>query len=130
MSVMDFTKAQWYKVRLIVTENRFQGFVDKKRIVNVGIKDRKIGMRFGEIEESIPLGISTFQTTGEFKNIKIRKLNQKKLQRPKNLMKKMNFKINHFIFLFFILGFTSCQTLSQRTQDNRFLAVSSIITSH
>ena len=85
MSVMDFTKAQWYKVRLIVTENRFQGFVDKKRIVNVGVKDRKIGMRFGEIEESIPLGISTFQTTGEFKNIKIRKLNQKEIAAAKKL---------------------------------------------
>ena len=85
MSVMDFTKAQWYKVRLIVTENRFQGYVDKKRIVNVGVKDRKIGMRFGEIEESIPLGISTFQTTGEFKNIKIRKLNQKEIAAAKKL---------------------------------------------
>ena len=31
MSVMDFAKAKWYKVRLIVTENRFQGFVGKKR---------------------------------------------------------------------------------------------------
>ena len=79
MSVMDFDKEKWYKVRLIVTENRFQGFVDKKRIVNVGIKGRKIGMRFGEIEESLPLGISTFQTTGEFKNISIRPLNQKEI---------------------------------------------------
>lgn len=33
------------------------------------------------------------------------------MQRPKNLMKKMNFKIKPFYFLFFILGFTSCQTL-------------------
>ena len=85
MSVMDFTKARWYKVRLIVTENRFQGFVDKKRIVNVGIKGRKIGMRFGEIEESIPLGLSTFQTTGEFKNIIIRELDQKEIAAAKKL---------------------------------------------
>tara|TARA_B100001559_G_C16465294_1_gene606231 strand:- start:1274 stop:1624 length:351 start_codon:yes stop_codon:yes gene_type:complete len=85
MSVMDFTKAKWYKVRLIVTENRFQGFVGKKRIVNVGIKGRKIGMRFGEIEESIPLGLSTFQTTGEFKNIIIRELNQKEIDAAKKL---------------------------------------------
>ena len=85
MSVMDFTKDRWYKVRLIVTENRFQGFVDKKRIVNVGIKGRKIGMRFGEIEESIPLGLSTFQTTGEFKNIIIRELDQKEIAAAKKL---------------------------------------------
>ena len=85
MSVMDFTKARWYKVRLIVTENRFQGFVDKKRIVNVGIEGRKIGMRFGEIEESIPLGLSTFQTTGEFKNIIIRELDQKEIAAAKKL---------------------------------------------
>ena len=42
-------------------------------------------MRFGEIEESIPLGISTFQTTGEFKNIKIRKLNPKEIAAAKKL---------------------------------------------
>ena len=85
MSVMDFDKEKWYKVRLIVTENRFQGFVDKKRIVNVGIKGRKIGMRFGEIEESLPLGISTFQTTGEFKNISIRLLDQKEIAAARKL---------------------------------------------
>ena len=85
MSVMDFDKSKWYKVRLIVTENRIQGFVDKKRIVNVGIKGRKIGMRFGEIEESLPLGISTFQTTGEFKNIRMRPLNKKEIAAAKKL---------------------------------------------
>jgi hypothetical protein len=85
MTVRDFDQGKWYKLRLLVSENRFQGFVGEKQIVNVGIKDRKIGMRFGEIEESVPLGLSTFRTTAEYKNITIRHLNDKEIAAAKKL---------------------------------------------
>ena len=68
-----------------MTENRFQGFVEEKKIVNVGIKGRKIGMRFGEIEESVPLGLSTFRTTAEYKNISIRHLEDEEIAAAKKL---------------------------------------------
>lgn len=85
MTVRDFDEGKWYKLRLLVTENRFQGFVEEKKIVNVGIKGRKIGMRFGEIEESVPLGLSTFCTTAEYKNIKIRHLEVTEIAEAKKL---------------------------------------------
>ena len=91
MTVRDFDQGKWYKLRLLVSENRFQGFVGEKQIVNVGIKDRKIGMRFGEIEESVPLGLSTFRTPAEYKNITIRHLNDKEIAAAKKLDKEDEF---------------------------------------
>ncbi len=85
MTVRDFDQGKWYKLRLLVTDNRFQAFVEEKKIVNVGIKGRKIGMRFGEIEESVPLGLSTFRTTAEYKNIKIRHLEDAEIAAAKKL---------------------------------------------
>jgi len=85
MTVRDFDQGKWYKLRLLVTDNRFQAFVEEKKIVNVGIKGRKIGMRFGEIEESVPLGLSTFRTTAEYKNIKIRHLEITEIAEAKKL---------------------------------------------
>jgi len=76
MTAREFEEGKWYRIRLLVSDHRFQGFVDGDRIVNIGIKGRKIGMRFGEIEESIPFAISTFRTTGEYRNIRIRALDE------------------------------------------------------
>ena len=85
MTAREFVEGQWYKIRLMVSDNRFQGFVDGDRIVNVGIKDRKVGMRFGEIEESVPFAISTFRTTGEYRNIEIRELNESEIAAARKL---------------------------------------------
>ena len=85
MTVRDFDQGKWYNLRLLVTDNRFQAFVGEKKIVNVGIKGRKIGMRFGEIEESVPLGLSNFRTTAEYRNIKIRHLEDAEIGAAKKL---------------------------------------------
>ncbi len=74
MTVREFDDERWYKVRLIVSDHRLQAFIDGERMVNANVKDRKVGMRFGEIEDSVPFGLSTFQTTGEFRNIRLRPL--------------------------------------------------------
>ena len=85
MTAREFVEGQWYKVRLVISDHRLQGFVDGDRIVNVGIKGRKIGMRFGEIEESVPFAVSTFRTTGEYRNIEIRKLEESEIAAARKL---------------------------------------------
>ena len=74
MSVREFETGKWYTFRLVVTDHRLQVFVDDERIVNANVKDRKVDMRFGEIEESVPFGIATFKTTGEYRDITLRPL--------------------------------------------------------
>jgi hypothetical protein len=42
--------------------------------VDVVTKDRKLGLRFGDIEKCAPLGLATWQTTAELRKLQWRKL--------------------------------------------------------
>jgi hypothetical protein len=71
---MSFPKDRWYTVRMRVTPARLEAWLDDKKIVDQVITGRKITLRHGEISKSVPLGISTYQTTAAFRNIKLRRL--------------------------------------------------------
>ena len=58
----------------IVTEKKIEAWLDEDKIVDLRTKDRRIGVRFGEIEFSEPLGLATYQTRAAYRNIKIRKI--------------------------------------------------------
>jgi len=76
MSASEFVEGRWYRIRLLVTDHRLQGFIDGERIFNANLEGRQLGMRFGEIEESLPFGLSTFSTTGEYREMSIRALDE------------------------------------------------------
>ncbi len=67
----QFEKGKWYKVRLLVTEEKIMAWLDGSEIVDVDVKDHRISVRF-EVEKSQPLGFSTWQTTGRIRNARIR----------------------------------------------------------
>jgi len=75
-SVHEFDKGKWYHVRLRVTENEIEAWLDKEQIVDAHTKGKKISVR-GEVEPSQPLGLATYQTTGAIKNIRMRVLDEK-----------------------------------------------------
>ena len=70
---MNFEKGRWYKVRLRVVPNRIQAWIDEDKVIDADTTDRKISIRL-EVEESRPLGFSTWSTTAALKNIQLRKL--------------------------------------------------------
>jgi hypothetical protein len=72
--VYVFEENRWYKIKLRVTEEKLEAWVDDKQIVDLEVENRKISMRTGEIELSAPLGIATYSTTGVIRNIRLRKL--------------------------------------------------------
>lgn len=72
--VMTFNTNQWYRVRLRVTDKKIQAWLDAEKVIDVDTTDKKIGLRFGDIELSKPLGLATYQTTAAWRNIKVRKL--------------------------------------------------------
>ena len=57
-----------------MTTGKIQAWLDEKKIVDLKTKERRIGMRFGEIEFSAPLGIATYQTRAAIRNIEIHTL--------------------------------------------------------
>jgi|MDTC01.3.fsa_nt_gb hypothetical protein len=67
----------WHHLRLRVTDTILQAWIGEKQVVNMVHTDHKLGMRFGEIEECLPLGIASFQTKAAFKNIKIKPVDPK-----------------------------------------------------
>ena len=71
---MPFEKNRWYRIRLRVTPTRIQTWIDDAQIVDQSIEGRKISLRPGEIEYSVPLGLATWQTTGAFRKIRLRRL--------------------------------------------------------
>lgn len=72
-SYQQFDKGKWYKVRLVVTDEKIEAWLDGVQIVDVDTKDHRISVRF-EVERSQPFGFSTWQTTGRIRNARLRPL--------------------------------------------------------
>ena len=69
-----FEDGKWYDVRLRVTEAKLQVWLNDKMVIDTDVEGRKVSMRFGEIEMSVPFGICTYATTGVIRDISIKKL--------------------------------------------------------
>jgi hypothetical protein len=69
---MSLEKGRWYRIRLRVTENRIEGWIDDEKLINVSTRDRKISLRPGDIEMSKPMGIASWQTASAIRAVKVR----------------------------------------------------------
>ena len=65
-----FETGKWYHVRLRVTPGKLQAWVDDKSIVDTTTTGKKISIR-NEMEASKPLGLTSFQTQAQIKDIKL-----------------------------------------------------------
>lgn len=61
-----------YELRLRVTDEKIQAWINNDKMVDVKIIGRRIGMRPGEIEDAVPFGITTYQTRSAIEEVKIR----------------------------------------------------------
>ncbi len=71
--VMEFDSKKWYKFRVRVLADKIQCWIDDKEVVDADIKDKKIDVRI-EVENSKPFGLANYQTSGAYKNIRLKKL--------------------------------------------------------
>jgi len=69
-----FEDDQWYRVTVKVTKPKIEVWLDAEKIVDIEIEGRRLGMRPGDIELNMPLGLATFQTSSAFRNFKYRKI--------------------------------------------------------
>ena len=70
----DFAKGRWYALRLRVTRERIQAWIDGDEFINVALEGVKIGLRPGEMELCVPLGIASWSTTGAVRKLEYRTL--------------------------------------------------------
>ena len=73
-SYQAFKDQQWYKIRLEIRKDSLKAWIDGKELVDVDTEGRKLGLRFGSIGMTAPLGLSTWQTTAELRGLRWRKL--------------------------------------------------------
>jgi hypothetical protein len=73
---VTFEQNHWYRLRLRVTQDRIEGWIDQEKLIDVVTAGKKISLRPGEIEESKPFGISCWQTTAAWRQIKFRRVEQ------------------------------------------------------
>jgi len=70
---------KWYKIRLRVTHNKLEAWIDKTKAVDVDTTGRKISIR-PDVAPSKPFGIAAFRTRAALRNIRIRKLEKSELK--------------------------------------------------
>lgn len=71
---LGFVKNKWYRIRMRVTPAKLEAWLDDKKIIDQVITGHKISLRAGDISRSIPLGLSTYQTSAAYRTIKLRRL--------------------------------------------------------
>lgn len=70
---MKFQKDQWYTIRLKVTKEKIEAWIDKEQVVDFTHKGRKLTIR-PEVALSKPFGLCAWNTTAALRNIQVRKL--------------------------------------------------------
>ena len=69
---LGYEKDKWFRIRMKVTPAKLETWINDEKVVDQDLKDRRISMRFGEIESSVPLGIATYQTTTVVRKVEIK----------------------------------------------------------
>ena len=70
---MDFKTKQWYRIRIRVTQEKIDAWIDDEKMVDLETKGHKLSIRF-ECDLCRPFGISTWMTAGAVRNIRVRDL--------------------------------------------------------
>ena len=70
---MSFDNKRWYNIRLRVTEDHIEAWIDDEKVVDAHPAGRLVDIR-PSVEPSIPLGLAAWYTSAAFKNIQMRYL--------------------------------------------------------
>jgi hypothetical protein len=79
---VSFKDNQWYKIRIRVSDHRITAWVDGEKLVDQPREGHEFDIRF-EVDASRPLGISTWQTTGAVRDIRVRRLRPEEIAADK-----------------------------------------------
>jgi hypothetical protein len=71
---MKFDLNRWYRFRVRVIPGKIEAWIDSEQVVNLDTTGKRISMRLGEIEESIPFGLAAWQTRTAIRDVRVRRL--------------------------------------------------------
>jgi Domain of Unknown Function (DUF1080) len=70
----NFENGRWYALRVQVTADRIMAWIDERRVINVEVRGRSIGLQYGETKLSAPFGFASYATKGALRKIEFRLL--------------------------------------------------------
>lgn len=73
---MNFERERWYKIRLRVTPEKLEAWIDDDKVVNQNIVGKKISTR-SEVDLSKPFGICAWETRSALRKLQIREFPKK-----------------------------------------------------
>ena len=70
---LRFESGRWYPIRLRVTREKIEAWIDGRQVVDVARNGREFSVRI-EVEPSQPFGIASWRTTAALRNITLKRL--------------------------------------------------------
>ena len=70
---MEFADRRWYRIRLRVTEERIEAWIDDRKMVDLVTRGRVLGLRPGDIQKSLPLGVASYMPRAAIRDIRLRR---------------------------------------------------------
>jgi Domain of Unknown Function (DUF1080) len=70
---IEFASGRWYTVRIRVTAEKIEAWLDERRIVEVALKGNQIDTRI-EMIMSQPIGVASWRTKAALRDIRLRRL--------------------------------------------------------
>ncbi|MCB1232145.1 MAG: hypothetical protein KDN19_17900 [Verrucomicrobiae bacterium] len=74
MNVEGFENDVWYHIKVRVTDEKIEAWIDDRQMVDLELGDKKISLRPGDIELCVPVGIASFMTRAQYRDITWRDL--------------------------------------------------------
>lgn len=71
---MDFAMNRWYRIRVRVTDTTIEAWIDDQQMVDLATTGKKISIRPGDIQQSLPLGVATYMTSAAIRDIRLRRI--------------------------------------------------------
>jgi len=72
-TIRNFEKDKWYHIRLMVTDNSIESWIDSLKVIDFNIGTKKLSIR-PEVELSRPFGIASWNTTAAIRNIRLQRI--------------------------------------------------------
>jgi len=72
---MKFDNNRWYKIKLRVTEEKIEAWIDNEQVVDFTIDGKYLSIR-PEVELSKPFGIASWRTTAALRNIRVQSIKE------------------------------------------------------
>jgi hypothetical protein len=69
-----FDDKKWYRIKVRVTPENVSVWSNDEKIIDCDIAGKKVGLRAGPIEDYAPLSVTTYQTTGAIRNMRVKTL--------------------------------------------------------